>query len=166
MTRQQTPEGLMAQLLGGAPITKTDSKAAKQDTSKTASGDTGKPVKQDGSKSANGDTDKPAKRDTNKTASKGTGKRAEKTPKKSSAAKTILSPPQKATFYLDAETIDRLDFAWLTLRRITGLRAEVSKSIIADLALQFALDDLEKKGDKSHLARMLVNQYKSKTANH
>lgn len=68
--------------------------------------------------------------------------------------------PVKATYYFSPETIEAIEEAWIKLRRLAGTtgRSGVSKSLIVERAIQMALKELDRKGDKSQLASMTVNQ--------
>ena len=70
--------------------------------------------------------------------------------------------PIKATYYLSPGTIEAIDEAWMKLRRLSGTagRSSVSKSLIVEKAIQMALKELERKGDKSQIASMTVNQHR------
>ena len=61
----------------------------------------------------------------------------------------------KATFYLDAQAVEALEAGWMELRKLADKkdRSQISKSLIVELALKLALEDLEKKGADSSLAR-------------
>ena len=61
----------------------------------------------------------------------------------------------KATFYLDAQAVEALEAGWIELRKLADKkdRSQISKSLIVELALKLALEDLEKKGADSSLAR-------------
>ena len=66
----------------------------------------------------------------------------------------------KATFYLDHTVLERLEEAWHWLRKgAKGTeRAKVSKSLIVEVALELALQDLEGQGAASSLARKMGHQ--------
>ena len=70
--------------------------------------------------------------------------------------------PIKATYYFSPGTIEAIDEAWMRLRRLAGTagRSSVSKSLIVEKAIQMALKELERKGDKSQIASMTVSQYR------
>jgi hypothetical protein len=63
----------------------------------------------------------------------------------------------KATFYLHPEVLERLEDAWHRLRKLANgpERGKVSKSLIVEVALDLALQDLEEQGEASPLARKL-----------
>ena len=63
----------------------------------------------------------------------------------------------KATYYLDAEVVEALEEGWMELRKLADKksRGQISKSLMVELALQMALEDLQKKGSDSLLARKL-----------
>jgi lipopolysaccharide biosynthesis regulator YciM len=66
----------------------------------------------------------------------------------------------KATFYLDPTVLERLEEAWHRLRKLTkgAERGKVSKSLIVEVALELALQDLEEQGEASHFASKMVHQ--------
>jgi len=63
----------------------------------------------------------------------------------------------KATFYLDSKAVESLENGWMELRKLADKKArgQISKSLIVELALQMALEDLRKKGSDSLLAKKL-----------
>ena len=68
--------------------------------------------------------------------------------------------PIKATYYLSAAVIDRLEAARLRLRQMVGPgeRGQVSKSLIVEAALEIATGELEAKGEKSQLASITARE--------
>ena len=65
---------------------------------------------------------------------------------------------EKMTLYLDPELMTRLDRAQLALRAIPGVkRGEITKSAIISVALELALQGLEKEGEVSPLAGKLLS---------
>jgi predicted AAA+ superfamily ATPase len=63
----------------------------------------------------------------------------------------------KATFYLHPEVLERLEDSWHRLRKLAKgpERGKVSKSLIVEVALELALQDLEGQGEASPLARKM-----------
>ena len=63
----------------------------------------------------------------------------------------------KATFYLDSKAVEALEDGWMELRKLADKRSRgrISKSLMVELALQLALEDLQKKGSDSLLAKKL-----------
>lgn len=61
----------------------------------------------------------------------------------------------KATYYISTEIAEALEDGWIQLRRISpkDSRGQVSKSLIVELALQEALDELKSKGRDSRLGK-------------
>ena len=61
----------------------------------------------------------------------------------------------KATYYLDAEVVEALEEGWMELRKLADKkdRGQISKSLIVELALKLALEELEKRGAESSLAK-------------
>lgn len=66
----------------------------------------------------------------------------------------------KATFYLAEEAVDSLEEAWIQLRKMApkDKRGQVSKSMIIELALQMAIEELESKGERSQIAKKLSKE--------
>ena len=64
----------------------------------------------------------------------------------------------KATFYLDSKAVESLEDGWMELRKLADKksRGRISKSLMVELALQLALEDLRKKGSDSLLAKKLA----------
>ena len=69
-------------------------------------------------------------------------------------------PSVKATFYLTKEVLDYLEEARLKLREMARPegRAKITKSLIVEVAIQLAIEELEASGEKSPLAGMLAWQ--------
>ena len=81
-----------------------------------------------------------------------------RTSKPVSQKKALAEEPAekvKATFYLDSKAVESLEDGWMELRKLADKkdRSQISKSLIVELALKLALEDLEKKGADSSLAR-------------
>ena len=69
-------------------------------------------------------------------------------------------PSVKATFYLTREVLASLEEARLKLREMARPegKAKITKSLIVEVAIQLAIEDLEASGEKSPLAGMLAWQ--------
>jgi hypothetical protein len=65
----------------------------------------------------------------------------------------------KATFYLHPAVLERLEDSWHRLRKLAkgAKRGKVSKSMIVEVALELALQDLEGQGEASPLASKMVH---------
>jgi hypothetical protein len=70
----------------------------------------------------------------------------------------------KATFYLDPDVLEQLEEAWHQLRKLAKSpdRGKVSKSLIVEVALALALQELKAQGEASPLARIMVHQQNGK----
>lgn len=125
--RKKTPD-ILGSLLG--------------DTSKTEYHNTGIPEYHNDSKPELQPTSKPVRKPTSKPVS-------QKKPEAQPAEKV------KATFYLDTEIVETLEEGWMELRKLADKkdRGQISKSLIVELALKLALEDLEKRGAESSLAK-------------
>jgi len=66
---------------------------------------------------------------------------------------------RKATFYIPPSLLDRLDDAWLDLRRIDR---SIKKSNMVSAALETALADYEAKQEKSLLYQAVIDDPSSK----
>ena len=66
----------------------------------------------------------------------------------------------KATYYISSEIVESLEEGWIQLRRLTpkDQRAQISKSLIVELALQVALEELESKGSESNLFKRSMKE--------
>ena len=66
----------------------------------------------------------------------------------------------KATFYLSPDTLEALEDGLYRLKKLAGQKdkTKASKSSIVETALRLVLEDLERKGPDSQLARMLAGQ--------
>ena len=73
--------------------------------------------------------------------------------------KPIDGVRRKATFYIPPALLDRLDDAWLDLRR---LDRSVKKSSLVTAALEAALADYVAKQEKSLLYRAIIDARSSK----
>ena len=134
--RKETPD-VLGEILGEIPAApppaKAEEKPVGQHTSKTASQQAGKPTRQPDRKPA---------------------------PPPSKAEE----PKVKATFYLSPGALDALEDGWLQLRRMAGQqqRSQISRSVIVELCLLAALEELKSKDTESHLATMLASQQDSR----
>jgi hypothetical protein len=113
---------------------------------------------------------KPVKQQARKPVEKPTSKTVSQKPKKSaSAAKELPEPVRessteaseeklKATYYIAIDAVEALEEGWYKLRKMasTDNRTSISKSLIVETALQMALEELEKSGQKSSLAKKLL----------
>lgn len=134
--RKKTPD-ILGSLLG--------------DTSKTEYHNTGIPEYHNDSKPELQSTSKPVRKSTSKTVSKPTSKTVgQKKPLETGPAEKV-----KATFYLEAGIVEALEEGWMELRKLADKkdRGQISKSLIVEQALKLALEDLEKRGAESSLAR-------------
>jgi len=83
--------------------------------------------------------------------------------KKASAPEVKPQAPgekEKATFYISSQIVEALEEGWIQLRQLTpkDQRGQISKSLIVELALQISLEELNKKGQASLLAKKAVNK--------
>ena len=134
--RKKTPD-ILGSLLG--------------DTSKTEYHNTGIPEYHKDSKPELQSTSKPVRKSTGKTVSKPTSKPvSQKKAEPQEPAEKI-----KATYYLDAEVVEALEEGWMELRRLADKkdRGQISKSLIVELSLKMALDELKAQGVNSLLAK-------------
>lgn len=133
--RKKTPD-ILGSLLG--------------DTSMPEYHNTGIPEYHNDSKPELQPTSKPVRKSTGKTVSKPTSK-----PVSQKKAEAQPAEKVKATYYLDAEVVEALEEGWMELRKLADKkdRGQISKSLIVELALQLALEDLEKRGADSSLAK-------------
>ena len=129
--RKKTPD-ILGSLLG--------------DTSKPEYHNTGIPEYHNDSKPELQSTSKPARKTTSKPVSQ-----------KKKAQDQEPAEKVKATFYLDSKAVEALEDGWMELRKLADKRSRgrISKSLMVELALQLALEDLQKKGADSSLARKL-----------
>ena len=128
--RKKTPD-ILGSLLG--------------DTSKPEYHNTGIPEYHNDSKPELQPTSKPVRKRTSKPVSQ---------------KKALAEEPAekvKATFYLDSKAVEALEDGWMELRKLADKRSRgrISKSLMVEMALQMALEDLQKKGSDSLLAKKL-----------
>ena len=97
---------------------------------------------------------KPVRKSTGKTASKPTSKPvSQKKAEPQEPAEKV-----KATYYLDAEVVEALEEGWMELRKLADKkdRGQISKSLIVELAVQIALEELKSKGSSSQIAKRIL----------
>lgn len=146
--RKETPD-ILGGLLGDK---KADEK--KEDTIKQEYHKDSRPVKQP--------TSKPVSHKNSKTEEKPTSKPDKATveaPDESGEPVEEASEQKlKATYYLAIEAVDALEEGWYKLRRMasTDNRTGISKSLIVETAIQITLEELEKSGQKSRIAKRLL----------
>jgi hypothetical protein len=135
--RKKTPD-ILGSLLGGADI---------ETPKKTEDQNTIKPEYHKDSKPEVKPTIKPVRQKTSPPKDKDliAGKEQEEAP----------GDKVKATYYISSEIVEALEEGWIQLRRLTpkDQRSQISKSLIVELALQTALEELDNKGSKSLLAK-------------
>ncbi len=146
--RKQTPD-ILGSLLDSkkAAEKKEDINTIKPEYHKDS-----KPVKQP--------TSKPVSHKNSKTEEKSISK-ADKVSRESPDKSEESSEEKlKATYYLAVEAVDALEEGWYQLRRMasTDARTRISKSLIVETALQIALEELEKTGQKSSLAKKILDK--------
>ena len=139
--RKKTPD-ILGSLLG--------------DTGKTEYHNAGIPEYHNDSKPELQPTSKPVRKSTGKAVSKPTSKPV-------SQKKSLDTGPAekvKATFYLDAEIVEALEEGWMELRKLADKkdRGQISKSLIVELALQLALEEMEKTGRNSRIAKRFIKE--------
>ena len=140
--RKETPD-ILGSLLG-------DKKP--EDTSKEEYHKAGKPVSQQARK--------PVEKPTSKTVSQKT----QQPDKPATVAPEPVREPSgeklKATYYISIEAVEALEEAWMKLRKMapTDARTSISKSLIVETALQTVLEELERTGQKSKLAKKLLDK--------
>jgi hypothetical protein len=81
-------------------------------------------------------------------------------PTRKPVKKSDNRPSVKATFYLTREVLASLEATRLKLREMVRRegRAKITKSLIVEVAIQLAIEELEASGEKSPLAGMLAWQ--------
>jgi len=105
---------------------------------------------------------KPERQPTRKPVSQKKGKTEDKTTSKPVKSPTETPEPSgekvKATYYIALEAVEALDEGWLQLRKLssTDARTSISKSLIVEAALQITLEELEKSGKRSKLAKKIL----------
>jgi len=139
--RKQTPD-ILGSLLDG--------KKEDKDTIKPEYHKDSKPVKQS--------TSKPVSHKNSKTEVKSTSKPVKQLTEAPDESTEPSGEKLKATYYLAVEAVDALEEGWYQLRRMasTDARTGISKSLIVETALQIALEELEKSGQKSRIAKRLL----------
>ena len=153
--RKETPNILGDILDGKKP--KTEEK--QEDTIKPEYHKDSKPVKQP--------TRKPVSHKNSKTEVKTTSKpvkQLREAPGKPEESSTEASEDKKikATYYIAIEAVEALEEGWYQLRKMasTDTRTSISKSLIVETALQIVLEELDKTGQKSRLAKKMLDSQK------
>ncbi len=120
--------------------------------------DTIKPEYHKASKPEEQLTSKPVSHKNSKTVEKPTSKPVKQPTEAPDKSEEPSGEKLKATYYLAVEAVDALEEGWYQLRRMatTEARTGISKSLIVEAALQIALEELEKTGQKSRLAKRLL----------
>lgn len=74
--------------------------------------------------------------------------------------KRAFADKVRMTYYLSQDIIDTLDESWYRLRRKTLQkdRDKISKSVMVEVAVRMALEDLEKEGPSSAFLRAILSQ--------
>jgi outer membrane biosynthesis protein TonB len=152
--RKQTPD-ILGSLLG-------DKKPEEQPEEKPE--DTSKPEYHKDSKPEEQQARKPVEKPTSKTVSQ---KTQQPDKQLTEAPKPVREPSReasgekvKATYYLAIEAIEALEEGWYQLRKLapTDARTGISKSLIVEEALQIVLEELEKAGQKSRIAKKILKE--------
>jgi hypothetical protein len=81
-------------------------------------------------------------------------------PTRKPVKKSDSRPSVKASLYLTGEALSSLEEARLKLKEMARPegRAKITKSLIVEVAIQLAIEELEASGEKSPLAGMLAWQ--------
>ncbi len=116
-------------------------------------GDTSKPEYHNAGIPVHHNDSKPVLQPTSKTVSQSTSKPARQKKAQAQAPDTAPAEKVKATFYLDAKIVEALEDGWIQLRKLADNRGRISKSLIVELALDMALEELKKKGSESSLCK-------------
>jgi len=140
--RKETPD-ILGSLLG-------DKKT--EDTIKPEYHKDSKPVRQP--------TSKPVSQSTSKTVEKPTSKPVKQLREAPDDSGEPSGEKIKATYYMAIEAVEALEEAWYQLRKMAPAEARtgISKSLIVEAALQIVLDELEKTGQKSKLAKKILRE--------
>ena len=142
--RKETPD-ILGSLLGDK---KPEEK--QKDTIKPEYHKDSKPVRQQARK--------PVEKPTSKTVSQKT-QQPDKAPTEApEPAREPSGEKLKATYYISIEAVEALEEGWYQLRKLasTDARTGISKSLIVEEALQIVLEELERTGQKSKLAKKLL----------
>jgi len=149
--RKETPD-ILGSLLGD----KKPEDQKQEDTSKPEYHKDSKPVRQQARK--------PVEKPDSKTVRQKTRKSAAAAPEPPEAVREPSTEASgekiKATYYISIEAVEALEDAWAQLRKMasTDTRTSISKSLIVEQALQIVLEELEKTGQKSRLAKRLLEE--------
>ncbi len=142
--RKQTPD-ILGSLLGDTPKKPEDQNTIKPEYHKA-----GIPEYHKDSKPVKQPTIKPEGKPTSKPVSQ----------KKPSAPKVQEASGEKvkATYYIDSQAVEDLEAGWIQLRKMADkkARSQISKSLIVELAVQIALEELKSKGSSSQIAKRIL----------
>jgi hypothetical protein len=167
--RKQTPDILGGLLGDRKPKTEEKAQEKAQDKSEDKRVNTIKPEYHKDSK--------PVKQQARKPVEKSTGKMVSQKPQKSDKTAGEATDDSgeasgeglenkasgeklKATYYLAIEAVEALEEGWYQLRKMASTedRTGISKSLIVETALQMALEELEKTGQKSRIAKVILGE--------
>jgi len=144
--RKKTPD-ILGSLLG--EIKESPKKMVNQNTIEPEYHKDGRPEYHKDGKSEEKHTIKPARQ-----------KKSISTPEPQVKEEETPGDKVKATYYISSEIVESLEEGWIQLRRLTpkDQRAQISKSLIVELALQVALEELESKGSESNLFKRSMKE--------
>jgi hypothetical protein len=157
--RKETPD-ILGGLLGDKKPKAPQEKNEKEEAKKPAYHNTGMPEYHKDSKTVKQQARKPSKQP----ASKPAGQKPQRTDKADEEATSdsgeVSGEKLKATYYLAIEVVDALEEGWYQLRRMasTDNRTSISKSLIVETALQITLEELNTSGQKSRIAKRLLEK--------
>lgn len=151
--RKHTPD-ILGSLLGGSDQ-EPAKKPASQPTIKPVDQNTGIPEYHNAIKTEGHNDGIPEGQPTIKPAKKKRETAAQQAPAKE--PEEAPGDKVKATFYISGQVVEDLEAGWIKLRKLAPkeTRSQVSKSLIVELAVQMALEELESKGSRSLLAKKI-----------
>jgi len=157
--RKETPD-ILGGLLGDKKPKAPQEKNEKEEAKKPEHHNTGIPEYHKDSKTVKQQARKPSKQP----ASKPVGRKPQQPDKAYEEATSdsgeVSGEKLKATYYLAIEAVEALEEGWYKLRKMasTDNRTSISKSLIVEIALQIALEELEKSGQKSKIAKKILEE--------
>lgn len=159
--RKETPD-ILGGLLGDKKPKAPEEKKEQEEASKPEYHNAGIPEYHNDSKPVKQQARKPSKSPTSKTVSQKPKKSDKAAVEAADGSEESSVEKLKATYYLSIDAIDALEDGWIKLRRMasTDARTGISKSLIVDKALQIVLEELEKTGQKSRLAKKMLEEEK------
>lgn len=84
--------------------------------------------------------------------------KSNKTSKPEENKAIIEAPKEKATFNLSVSALEKLDEAWIKMRKALKGENRITKTLIVEKALELVLAEFELKNEKSNLYKLIQDR--------